>query len=270
LPVIAVICRRFPQFAGLRPKPIATTGFSKPMPTRIDLRLPDEVAEDVLRHKPRTLSLTQFCLFLIEIGVDREAKLPAYRVGAGNTSNLSTEQVKVTPASPEPSDESEDSGLQAVGCPAPENSSSSLTNFLGDGVGRESEGTPRKDPSLVVPQARKPVEKRHRTDYAPEFQDWWKLYQSSPSRASNQSKPRAYEEWKVAKGGHGAERLLSALERNINDQKVKMKSGDFCSPLPDAFRWIRDGRYEIWLEEHKAQAAGRQWSADLGCWVEND
>jgi len=268
--VIAVICRRFPQFAGLRPKPIATTGFSKPMPTRIDLRLPDEVAEDVLRHKPRTLSLTQFCLFLIEIGVDREAKLPAYRVGAGNTSNLSTEQVKVTPASPEPSDESEDSGLQAVGCPAPENSSSSLINFLGDGVGRESEGTPRKDPSLVVPQARKPVEKRHRTDYAPEFQDWWKLYQSSPSRASNQSKPRAYEEWKVAKGGHGAERLLSALERNINDQKVKMKSGDFCSPLPDAFRWIRDGRYEIWLEEHKAQAAGRQWSADLGCWVEND
>jgi hypothetical protein len=259
-----VICRNLPVIAATSPKPIATTDFTNPMPTRVDLRLPDEVAEDVLRHKPRTMSLSRFCLFLIEIGVDREAKLPAYRVGAGYIDNLSTEQVESTPASQVTSE------LQAVESSAPEISSFQLTNFLGDGVGRESEGTPRKDPSLVVPQARKPVEKRHRTEYAPEFQAWWKLYQSSPSRASNQSKPRAYEEWKVAKGGHGAERLLSALDRNINDQKTKLKASEFCSPLPDAFRWIRDGRYEVWLEEHQQQKAGRTWSADLGCWIEND
>ena len=240
------------------------------MPTRLDLRLPDEVAEDVLRHKPRTMSLSRFCLFLIEIGIDRDAKLPAYRVGAGNIGNLSTEQVKPTPAPQGSSGKSRDSGLQALGCSAPEDFGFELTDFLGDGVGRESEGTPRKDPSLVVPQARKPVEKRHRTEYAPEFQNWWKLYQSSPSRASNQSKPRAYEEWKVAKGGCGSDQLHAALERNINDQKAKLKSSEFCSPLPDAFRWIRDGRYEVWLEEHQQQKAGRQWSADLGCWIEND
>jgi hypothetical protein len=240
------------------------------MPTRLDLRLPDEVAEDVMRHKPRTMSLSRFCLFLIELGVDREAKLSAYHVGAGNTGNHSTEQVTVTPASPEPSDESEDSGLQAVESSAPENFGFELTNFLGDGVGRESEGTPRKDPSLVVPQARKPVEKRHRTEYALEFQEWWRLYQSSPSRASNQSKPRAYEEWKVAKGGQGADQLLAALERNINDQKAKLKSSEFCSPLPDAFRWIRDGRYEVWLEEHKRQSGGKYWDEGNRCWVYDD
>ena len=110
------------------------------MPTRVDLRIPDDVAEDVLRHKPKTLTLSQFCLFLIEIGVDREAKLPAYRVGAGNIGNLSTEQVEPTPA------EQVASGLQAVESSAPEISSSSLV-VMGDGVGRESEGTPRKNPN---------------------------------------------------------------------------------------------------------------------------
>lgn len=107
------------------------------MPTRIDLRLPDEVAEDVLRHKPRTLSLTQFCLFLIEIGVDREARVSAYHVGAGNTGNLTTEQIQPSPA-PQGS-----SGLQAVESSAPEISSPSLI-LQGDGVGRESEGGGRK------------------------------------------------------------------------------------------------------------------------------
>lgn len=121
-------------------KPIATTDFTNPMPTRVDLRLPDEVAEDVLRHKPRTMSLSGFCLFLIEIGVDRDAKLPAYRVGAGHIGNLTTEQVEPTPA------EQVALGLQAVEFSAPEISSPSLVS-VGDGVGRESEGTPRKNPN---------------------------------------------------------------------------------------------------------------------------
>ena len=230
------------------------------MAKAIFLRLPDDLVEDLERFRPRTLPLTTFCAYLLEIGIDRDTRLSAYHVGAGNTGNLQTKA--------QPSNEDQKLSLQPSA--SSEIRSSELTDFLGDGVGRESEGTPRKDPSLVVPQARKPVEKRHRTEYAPEFQQWWKLYQSSPSRASNQSKPRAYEEWKVAKGGQGADQLLAALERNINDQKAKLKSSEFCSPLPDAFRWIRDGRYEVWLEEHKVQKAGRTWSADMGCWIEND
>jgi hypothetical protein len=49
-----------------------------------------------------------------------------------------------------------------------------------------------------------------------------------------------------------------------------MTAGEFVGSLPDLFRWLRDGKYEVYLEEHQTQKAGRTWSADLGCWIEND
>jgi hypothetical protein len=220
------------------------------MPTRLDLRLPDEVAEDVMRHKPRTMSLSRFCLFLIELGVDREAKLSAYHVGAGNTGNHSTEQVTVTPASPEPSDESEDSGLQAVESSAPENFGFELTNFLGDGVGRESEGTPRKDPSLVcVPPAKAP-RKHVRREYTPEFQQFWNVYQTCPIKANSQSKPLAFEAWKEAIQAETPERVIEATRRVVEQAKQAKIQDDWFAPLPDAFRWLRDERYAVLLEDH--------------------
>jgi len=70
---------------------------------RLELQIPDDLAEELARFKPRTLSLPRFCAYLLEIGIDRDAKLPAYRVGAGTPllDNPPTKQVQdSTPQQP--------------------------------------------------------------------------------------------------------------------------------------------------------------------------
>ena len=81
---------------------------------RLELQIPDDLADDLARFKPRTLSLLMFCAYLLEIGIDRDAKLPAYRVGAGTPplGNLPTKQVQdSTPQQPS----SEGKAVSAVG-----------------------------------------------------------------------------------------------------------------------------------------------------------
>ncbi|MGA1713326.1 MAG: hypothetical protein ACO4CS_18745 [bacterium] len=86
--------------------------------------------QDTLESQPDTESLT---------GVDTVGRLPAYRVGAGTSGNGGTESdgflssgnsQPEKPVSPE----------ARVGC----SSKDFPKEFVGDGVGRESEGTPRK------------------------------------------------------------------------------------------------------------------------------
>lgn len=53
---------------------------------RLELRLPPELHDDILRQKPKSLSLPAFCAYLLEqqlLGLDSASNLPAYRVGAG-------------------------------------------------------------------------------------------------------------------------------------------------------------------------------------------
>jgi hypothetical protein len=105
------------------------------MAQRVNLFLDDDFAETIKAKKPRSLSLSAFCALLIEQGLTGGAKLPAYCVGAGTSSNSSTEA--------QPPNEAFSSPLQASG--------SVLTSIppdgsLGDGIGREYEGTPRKPP----------------------------------------------------------------------------------------------------------------------------
>ena len=53
---------------------------------RLELRLPPELHDDLLRRKPKSLSMATFCAFLLEqqaLGLDSASNLPAYRVGAG-------------------------------------------------------------------------------------------------------------------------------------------------------------------------------------------
>jgi hypothetical protein len=39
------------------------------------LRLPEDLVYDLERYKPRTMSLSGFCAYLIELGVDRDVTL---------------------------------------------------------------------------------------------------------------------------------------------------------------------------------------------------
>ena len=75
-------------------------------------------------------------------GLTEVPKLPAYCVGAGTSSNL--------PTKAQPVNEARDDSLASADLPEFEEPSSPRGSFLGDGVGRESEGTPRQDPSLKI------------------------------------------------------------------------------------------------------------------------
>ena len=62
---------------------------------RLELRLPPELHDDILRRKPKSLSLPAFCAFLLEqqaLGLDSASNLPACCAGAG------TQQSKGFPA----------------------------------------------------------------------------------------------------------------------------------------------------------------------------
>lgn len=196
------------------------------------LRLPEDLVYDLERYKPRTMSLTGFCAYLIELGVDRDVTL--------------AERPKGSEAS---------------------NSSSSITKEEYLSINNKN-GCKKANETAEKPP--KQGKKRKRPAYSEEFEQLWKLYQSAPDRVSSQTKPKAFDEWKAIVGLEGPETLLQAVQRAIDEQKRRKTAGEFVGSLPDVFRWLRDGKYEVYLEEHKAQVAGRQWSADLGCWIEND
>ena len=203
------------------------------MSKAIFLRLPEDLICDLERYKPRTMTLTGFCAYLIELGVDRDVTLAERPTGseASNSSNISN---TIT------------SSLE-VNTDNNKNTVVKLTKKSG-----------------------KAGKSRKRPEYSEEFNAFWKLYQSAPDRVSSQTKPKAFDEWKAIVSLEGPETLLEAAGRAIAEQKRKMGAGEFVGSLPDLFRWLRDGKYEVYLEEHKAQVAGRTWSADMGCWIEND
>lgn len=195
--------------------------------------------------------MATFCALVLEQSLTEGGRLPAYCVGAGNIDNLPTEQIVSTPASDEYSLEDELRALQAVESSAPQESSlQTSVLFLGDGVGREFEGTPRKDPSLVCVPAAKAPRKHVRREYTPEFQQFWNVYQTCPIKANSQSKPLAFEAWKEAIQAETPERVIEAARRVVEQAKQAKIQDDWFAPLPDAFRWLRDERYTVLLEDH--------------------
>lgn len=201
------------------------------MPLRADLRIPDDLGEVVMLHKPSYMSLSSFCLHLIALGVDRPVTLAERPKGS----------------------EASISSINNI------DNSSSIKNIpfnnITSTVGKSKSEKPKK--------AKRPA-------YTDEFNEFWKLYQSAPDRVSSQTKPKAFDEWRAIVALEGTETLLEAVRRAIEEQKRKKTAGEFVGSLPDAFRWLRDGKFEIFLEGHTQQQAGPVWNAELGCWIEND
>ena len=197
---------------------------------RLELQIPDDLADDLIRYKPRTLSLPMFCAYLLELGVDRDVTLAERPKGS----------------------EASISSINNI-----DNSSSKeiTSNNIISTVGKSKSEKPKK--------AKRPA-------YTDEFNEFWKLYQSAPDRVSSQTKPKAFDEWKAIVALEGPETLLEAARRAIAEQKRKKTAGEFVGSLPDAFRWLRDGKFEIFLEGHTQQQAGPVWNAELGCWIHDD
>ena len=184
---------------------------------RLELQIPDDLASDLARFKPRSLSLPMFCAYLLEIGIDRDARVSAYHVGAGNTGNL---QTKVQPIN-----EDQKPSLQASTSSEIE-PSSPLDLFGGGGVGMESEEgeegvgdfqpCPIKKHLASVPRSRHTAERPIRENLLKHetlIREFWNVKRGSKS---DSAWALLQTELTKIQDAHGEERLEEQLQLGIN------------------------------------------------------
>jgi len=108
---------------------------------RVNLYLEDDFADLLKARKPKSLSLSAFCAYLCEMqlrSLDSVARLATCSAGAEDPTENHQSHERIEPTEVQPV-------LTAV--PAvKERSSSLLGGVLGEGIGKESEGNPRKPP----------------------------------------------------------------------------------------------------------------------------
>lgn len=134
--------------------------------------------------------------------------------------------------------------------------------FEGGAPGTKREGPPAGYAAEEDPIEEDPIEeglvsnetkvatkpkKRTRPEYSQTFLGFWSRYLKIQKRASSQSKPRAWDEFRKLPRGT-QEALEGALRVAIGAQARAETNGGFAAPFPDCFRWIRDGRFEQHLE----------------------
>ena len=90
-----------------------------------------------------------------------------------------------------------------------------------------------------------------KTEYTDAFNEFWRTYQTAPRKANGQKKPLAFEAWKDALVEASAEEMIKAIAAAIAEQQRLIRTDEFCAPLPDCFRWLRDGNFAVHLEEHR-------------------
>ena len=137
---------------------------------RVNIYLDDDLAEELKKIKPRFLSLSAFCSCLIAESLDKDARLPAYRVGAGEKELSNEAEIQTSIQSLKST-----SHISSVSNSEKEKISPPL-NRLGDGVGRECEGTPRKRPPEINSIAkRKKIAPEQLKPYWDKIEAFWRV-----------------------------------------------------------------------------------------------
>ena len=111
---------------------------------------------------------------------------------------------------------------------------------------------------IKVEKARKSRAKRAKGTL--EFEAFWKRYQGCRHRSNGQSKPKALELWgQLVPDELQADDLMRAIDGAIKDIHSRQDVGEFASPLPDCFRWLRDGFYSSYLEDNTPEQRKPSW-----------
>ena len=87
---------------------------------------------------------------------------------------------------------------------------------------------------------------------SPAFKVFWETYQSAGKKVLSQSKTKARTAWKEAIKSEKPEQLIEAAKRCVIEQNRKIGCDQWVSDLPDAYRWLRDEKYPVFLEDHIA------------------
>ena len=176
-------------------------------------------------------------------GLDGFASLSAYHVGAGPQQGNLRPLTGNKPSLKQPEGESE--ALQEQQLPPPQ------TEAV-----QSSAQEPDHEKKHIVVKSEIKVEKARKsrakkTKGPPEFEAFWKRYQGCRHRANGQSKPKALELWgQLVPDELQPDDLMRAIDGAIEDIRSRQGVGEFASPLPDCFRWLRDECYAVYLEDN--------------------
>ena len=193
----------------------------------VSIRIDDEVYKRALKKKRKYVSVTTHLSLLIEEALDMldTMKRPPGRYSYSSNSSSFEELER---------ESMREKGRETFLTPISE-------NFVCH--------DPEKHKPLTKEQ-KKIVRQAKETNTLPdEFLEFWQTYNTAPKKA-NQSRKKAFEAWKTALKVEKSDRLIEAARRAVLDQTNKMQHEEWFEPLPDCYRWLRDEKFVVLLEQH--------------------
>ena len=139
------------------------------MTQRINIYLEDELASELRNKKPKFLSLSAYCAFLLAETLDKDARISAYHVGAGERKLSNEAEVQTSIQSLKST-----SNISSISASEKEKISPPLNRF-GDGVGRECEGTPRRNQEINSIAKRKKIAPEKLKPYWDKIEAFWRV-----------------------------------------------------------------------------------------------
>jgi len=139
------------------------------MTQRINIYLDDELSTELRNKKPKFLSLSGYCSFLLADALDRGVRISAYHVGAGEKELSNEAEVQTSIQSLKST-----SNISSISDSEKEKISPPL-NRLGDGVGRESEGTPRRNQEINSIAKRKKIAPEKLKPFWDKIEAFWRV-----------------------------------------------------------------------------------------------
>ena len=182
-------------------------------------------------------------------GLDGVAKLATCSAGAGPPQGNLRPLTGNKPSLKQPEGEPEISGFQE----SPPQQTEAVAPSAQEPDHKKNIYKAKKN-EIEPEKARKPRAKH--TKGTPEFEAFWKRYQGCRHRANGQSKPKALVVWKqLVPDELQPDDLMRAIDGAIEDIRSRQGIGEFASPLPDCFRWLRDECYAVYLEDNAPTAS---------------
>jgi len=139
------------------------------MTQRINIYLDDELSIELRNKKPKFLSLSGYCSFLLADALDRGVRISAYHVGAGEKELSNEAEVQTSIQSLKST-----SNISSISDSEKEKISPPLNRF-GDGVGRECEGTPRRNQEINSIAKRKKIAPEKLKPYWDKIEAFWRV-----------------------------------------------------------------------------------------------
>ena len=139
------------------------------MTQRINIYLDDELALELKKNKPKFLSLSGYCSFVLAEALDKDARLSAYHVGAGERKLSNEAEVQTSIQSLKST-----SNISSISASEKEKISPPLNRF-GDGVGRECEGTPRRNQEINSIAKRKKIAPEKLKPFWDKIEAFWRV-----------------------------------------------------------------------------------------------